>query len=71
MGTNAIMTAEKGFLLKLAFALESLHFYKLFRHCERSEAISYSATAARLASQVGRSRRCVSMEARPSLGRKP
>ena len=39
MGTNAIMTAEKGFLLKLAFALESLHFYKLFRHCERSEAI--------------------------------
>ena len=38
MGTNAIMTAEKGFPLKLVFALESLHFYKLFRHCERSEA---------------------------------
>jgi hypothetical protein len=36
MGTNAIMTAEKGFPLKFVFALESLYFYKRLRHCEAS-----------------------------------
>ena len=36
MGTNAIMTAEKGFPLKFVFALESLFFYKRLRHCEAS-----------------------------------
>ena len=76
MGTNAIMTAEKGFPLKFVFALESLYFYKLFRHCERSEAIP-SLRAQRsnpvIASEAKQPRHCeasplvIASEAKQSL----